>query len=100
LEFQTTMTKLTLISTFWLLTGAATVLGMPQDPTGQLKVSVNVNTGPKTVEPRQLNLRTGEDSTIDRKYRNSAFAEEQEQPERTTTRKPEGILWADLWGAK
>ena len=59
LEFQTTMTKLTLISTFWLLTGAATVLGMPQVPTGQVRLLA------ETLEPRQTNLRTGEDSTFD-----------------------------------
>jgi len=52
LEFHTTMTKLALISTFWLLIGAATVLGMP-DRSGELRANVQVNTGPKTSEPRQ-----------------------------------------------
>jgi len=44
LEFETTMTKLTLMSTFWLLIGAARIFGTPMDPTEQLRVNVKVKT--------------------------------------------------------
>merc|ERR1712126_159713 len=44
LEFETTMTKLTLMSTFWLLIGAAMIFGTPMDPTEQLRVNVKVKT--------------------------------------------------------
>ena len=36
MEFETTMTKLTLMSTFWLLIGAAMIFGTPMDPTEQV----------------------------------------------------------------
>merc|ERR1712126_544837 len=71
LEFQTTMTKLTLVITFWLLIGVATVLGTPVDP-NQLRVNVKVNIGRKTAEPNQLKPRTVEDSTFDLKIQELA----------------------------
>merc|ERR1712126_110641 len=80
LEFLTTMTKLTLMSTFWLLIGAATVLGMPEDPTDQLRVNVKVNTWPKTSEPRQIKLKTGEDSNFDLKIQELADKAERGNP--------------------
>merc|ERR1712126_442577 len=79
LEFQTTMTKLTLVSTFWLLIGVATVLGTPVDP-NQLRVNVKVNIGRKTAEPNQLKPRTGEDSTFDLKIQELAVKAERAIP--------------------
>jgi len=71
------MTKLTLVSTFWLLIGVATVLGTPVDP-NQLGVNVKVNIGRKTAEPNQLKTRTGEDSTFDLKVRELAAKADKE----------------------
>merc|ERR1712133_76928 len=61
-HFHTTMSKLTLISTFWLLIGAAMVSGTPVDQTDQVRVNVEVNTGPKAAGQLEPRMNTDEES--------------------------------------